>query len=73
VEALPSHPKGPGQAGDSGRILRTFGLGAQILGDLGVHRAVVLSDSQFQYRGIGGFGLEIVGQLPFLEQGTAHD
>jgi 3,4-dihydroxy 2-butanone 4-phosphate synthase/GTP cyclohydrolase II len=28
---------------------------------------VVLSDSQFQYRGIGGFGLEIVGQRPFQE------
>lgn len=67
VAALPEKPKGPGQAGDAGRVLRTFGIGAQILSDLGVHQAVVLSDSQFQYRGIGGFGLEIVGQRPFQE------
>ena len=69
IAELPARPKGPGQSGDSHRILRTFGIGAQILTDLGVHQAVVLSDSQFQYRGIGGFGLEIVGQLPFLETG----
>ena len=67
VAALPEKPKGPGQAGDAGRVLRTFGIGAQILSDLGVHQAVVLSDSQFQYRGIGGFGLEIVDQRPFQE------
>ncbi len=67
MAALPEQPKGPGQSGDAGRVLRTFGIGAQILADLGVHRAEVLSDSQFQYRGIGGFGLEIVGQRPFLE------
>ena len=67
VAALPEKPKGPGQTGDAGRVLRTFGIGAQILSDLGVHQAVVLSDSQFQYRGIGGFGLEIVGQRPFQE------
>ncbi|XTI72795.1 3,4-dihydroxy-2-butanone-4-phosphate synthase [Acidithiobacillus sp. AC3] len=69
IAELPARPQGPGQAGDSGKILRTFGIGAQILTDLGVHQALVLSDSQFQYRGIGGFGLEIVGQLPFLETG----
>lgn len=67
VAALPEKPKGPGQAGDAGRVLRTFGIGAQILSDLGVHQAMVLSDSQFQYRGIGGFGLEIVDQRPFQE------
>ncbi|MGE4530974.1 MAG: 3,4-dihydroxy-2-butanone-4-phosphate synthase [Acidithiobacillus sp.] len=67
VASLPEQPKGPGQAGDAGRVLRTFGIGAQILSDLGVRQAVVLSDSQFQYRGIGGFGLEIVGQRPFQD------
>ena len=67
VTALPEKPKGPGQSGDAGRVLRTFGIGAQILSDLGVHQAMVLSDSQFQYRGIGGFGLEIVDQRPFQE------
>ncbi len=69
IAALPTRPQGPGQSGDSHRVLRTFGIGAQILTDLGVHRALVLSDSQFQYRGIAGFGLEIVGQLPFLDTG----
>lgn len=68
IRALPVKPIGPGQAGDSGRVLRTFGIGAQILTDLGVHKALVLSDSHFQYRGIGGFGLEIVGQRPFHDK-----
>ncbi len=68
IDALPRLPRGPGQAGDKGRVLRTFGIGAQILTDIGVRRALVLSDSHFQYRGIAGFGLEIVGQIPFMER-----
>jgi len=40
-------------------VLRTFGVGAQILQDLGVHRMRVLSAPR-QLHGLSAFGLEIV-------------
>jgi 3,4-dihydroxy 2-butanone 4-phosphate synthase/GTP cyclohydrolase II len=43
----------------SGRVLRTYGVGAQILRDLGVQRMRVLSAPK-QLHGISAFGLEIV-------------
>ena len=39
---------------------REVGIGAQILRDLGIHRIRLLSTSQRQYVGLGGFGIEIV-------------
>jgi 3,4-dihydroxy 2-butanone 4-phosphate synthase/GTP cyclohydrolase II len=46
-------------AGAAGGVLRTFGVGAQILQDLGVHRMRVLSAPK-QLHGLSAFGLEIV-------------
>jgi 3,4-dihydroxy 2-butanone 4-phosphate synthase/GTP cyclohydrolase II len=43
-------------------VLRTFGVGAQILQDLGVKRMRVLSAPR-QLHGLGAFGLEIVEYL----------
>ncbi|MBL8225823.1 MAG: 3,4-dihydroxy-2-butanone-4-phosphate synthase [Chromatiales bacterium] len=58
--------KGLGEAGTDvggrrhgGTVLRTYGTGAQILRDLGVHRMRVLSSPK-QMHGISGFGLEVV-------------
>lgn len=55
-----------GQAGASGseetedsRVLRTYGIGAQILTDLGVRRMRVLS-APLRMNAISGFGLEVV-------------
>ncbi|MBF2758744.1 MAG: 3,4-dihydroxy-2-butanone-4-phosphate synthase [Ectothiorhodospiraceae bacterium AqS1] len=48
-----------GPAHDSGENLRTFGLGAQVLADLGVRRMRVLSAPK-RIHGLSGFGLEIV-------------
>ena len=47
-------------AAERGTILRTHGIGAQILRDLGVRRMRVLSAPR-QLRGIAAFGLEITG------------
>ncbi len=44
---------------ESGSDLRTFGIGAQILTDLGVHRMRVLSAPK-KMHGLSGFGLEVV-------------
>jgi len=45
--------------GDASAVLRTYGVGAQILSDLGVRRMRVLSAPKHM-RGIEGFGLEVV-------------
>ncbi|MGH8297531.1 MAG: 3,4-dihydroxy-2-butanone-4-phosphate synthase, partial [Steroidobacteraceae bacterium] len=45
-----------------GEVLRTFGIGAQILKDLGVRRMRVLSAPK-QIHGIAAFGLEIDGYV----------
>jgi 3,4-dihydroxy 2-butanone 4-phosphate synthase/GTP cyclohydrolase II len=46
--------------GEGGSVLRTYGIGAQILRDLGVRRMRVLSAPR-QLLGISAFGLEIAG------------
>jgi 3,4-dihydroxy 2-butanone 4-phosphate synthase/GTP cyclohydrolase II len=48
--------------GHTGAVLRTFGVGAQILQDLGVRRMQVLSAPR-QLHGLSAFGLEITGYL----------
>jgi 3,4-dihydroxy 2-butanone 4-phosphate synthase/GTP cyclohydrolase II len=46
----------------SAQVLRTYGIGAQILKDLGVTRMQVLSTPK-QLQGIAAFGLEITGYI----------
>lgn len=46
-------------AGEDNRILRTYGIGAQILTDLGVRRMRVLA-APMRMQAISGFGLEVV-------------
>ncbi|HEY2036071.1 MAG TPA: 3,4-dihydroxy-2-butanone-4-phosphate synthase [Steroidobacteraceae bacterium] len=57
-EAKPDGGPGGREARRDGEVLRTFGVGAQILKDLGVRRMRVLSAPK-QIHGISGFGLEI--------------
>ncbi|HUR39804.1 MAG TPA: bifunctional 3,4-dihydroxy-2-butanone-4-phosphate synthase/GTP cyclohydrolase II [Verrucomicrobiae bacterium] len=45
--------------GDERQVLRTYGIGAQILSDLGVRKMRVLSAPK-RMQGISGFGLEVV-------------
>ena len=54
---LPARPPAhrPGISG----VLRTHGIGAQILKDLGVRRMRVLSSTR-RFQAISGFGLEVV-------------
>lgn len=47
-----------------GRSLREYGVGAQILVDLGVTDMVIISDRDQNFVGLDGFGLNIVGQMP---------
>jgi len=44
--------------------LRDYGVGAQILLDLGVREMVLLTSSQFKPAALEGYGLKIVGRAP---------
>ena len=46
--------------------LRDYGIGAQILIDLGVHDMILLSNSQRHLVGLEGYGLKIKGYEPIL-------
>ena len=43
---------------------RDYGIGAQILVDLGVHEMVLLTNSHRTFVGLDGYGLEVVGEQP---------
>ena len=48
------------------RTLRDYGVGAQILLDLGVRDMVLLSNSQRTIVGLEGYGLRVVEQRPIV-------
>jgi 3,4-dihydroxy 2-butanone 4-phosphate synthase/GTP cyclohydrolase II len=52
--------------------LRDYGVGAQILIDLGIREMILLTNTKKNVVGIGGFALRIVGQrsLPTLDSGS---
>jgi 3,4-dihydroxy 2-butanone 4-phosphate synthase/GTP cyclohydrolase II len=45
-------------------VLRDFGLGAQVLADVGCNKIRLLSDSERKIVGIEGYGIEIVERIP---------
>ena len=55
-----------GKAADS-MDLRSYGIGAQILADLGVHDMVLLTNAHRNVVAIEGYGLNIVGEQPISE------
>ncbi len=54
--AASTHPRGP--------ELRDYGIGAQILLDLGVREMVLISNRRRTIIGLEGYGLNVVGQEP---------
>jgi 3,4-dihydroxy 2-butanone 4-phosphate synthase/GTP cyclohydrolase II len=59
VQRLRGEARVEAEPGDGAHVLRTYGIGAQILADLGVRRMRVMSAPR-SLRGIAGFGLEVV-------------
>jgi 3,4-dihydroxy 2-butanone 4-phosphate synthase/GTP cyclohydrolase II len=49
-------------ATQSERMLRDYGIGAQILADLGVRDMVLLSNTDRQIVGLEGYGLNLIGR-----------
>jgi 3,4-dihydroxy 2-butanone 4-phosphate synthase/GTP cyclohydrolase II len=43
---------------------RDYGIGAQILHDLGLHKIAILTNNPKKLHGLSGFGIEIVDQIP---------
>ena len=46
--------------------LRDYGVGAQILTELGVHDMVLLTNSHHTLVALDGYGLSVVGERPIL-------
>lgn len=53
--------------------LREYGLGAQILSDLGVRKIRLLTNNPRKMVGLSGHGLEIIGRVPIKSKPHAHN
>lgn len=53
--------------------LRDYGMGAQILADIGVRRIRLLTNNPKKVIGLEGYGLEIVEQLPIAMPANPHN
>jgi len=62
--AMTAPPKGPSPQ----HPLREFGLGAQVLADLGLQKIRILTGNPRKIAGLEGFGLEVLEHVPL----TAH-
>jgi 3,4-dihydroxy 2-butanone 4-phosphate synthase/GTP cyclohydrolase II len=53
--------------------LRNYGVGAQILSDLGVHRLRLITNNPRKIAGLGGYGLQVVDRVPLVMDPGAHN
>jgi len=53
--------------------LREYGIGAQILADLGVRKMRLLTNNPKKVVGLGGYGLELVDQVPIRSKANPHN
>jgi 3,4-dihydroxy 2-butanone 4-phosphate synthase/GTP cyclohydrolase II len=53
--------------------LREYGLGAQILVDLGIKKIKLLTNNPKKVVGLEGYGLEIVKQVPIKVKPNPHN
>ncbi|MBF2029261.1 MAG: bifunctional 3,4-dihydroxy-2-butanone-4-phosphate synthase RibB/GTP cyclohydrolase II RibA [Oscillatoriales cyanobacterium C42_A2020_001] len=53
--------------------LRNYGMGAQILNDLGVHQMRLITNNPRKIAGLKGYGLEIVDRVPLLIEATDYN
>jgi 3,4-dihydroxy 2-butanone 4-phosphate synthase/GTP cyclohydrolase II len=53
--------------------LRDYGLGAQVLQDLGIHRLRLMTNNPKKLAGAQGYGLEIIENIPILAEPNAHN
>ena len=53
--------------------LRNYGVGAQILTDLGIHRLRLLTNNPRKIAGLGGYGLQVVERVPLVMDAGDHN
>ncbi|MEM8829483.1 MAG: bifunctional 3,4-dihydroxy-2-butanone-4-phosphate synthase/GTP cyclohydrolase II [Cyanobacteria bacterium P01_G01_bin.19] len=53
--------------------LRDYGMGAQILNDLGIKQIKLITNNPRKIAGLKGYGLEIVDRLPLLIEATDYN
>jgi 3,4-dihydroxy 2-butanone 4-phosphate synthase/GTP cyclohydrolase II len=53
--------------------LRDYGIGAQILADLGLGRIRILTNNPKKIRGLEGYGLSVVEQVPIVHAPNPHN
>jgi 3,4-dihydroxy 2-butanone 4-phosphate synthase/GTP cyclohydrolase II len=53
--------------------LRNYGVGAQILNDLGVHKIRLITNNPRKIAGLNGYGLEVMDRLPLLIEATEYN
>ncbi|MDX2100452.1 MAG: bifunctional 3,4-dihydroxy-2-butanone-4-phosphate synthase/GTP cyclohydrolase II [Leptolyngbyaceae cyanobacterium bins.59] len=53
--------------------LRNYGVGAQILNDLGVQQIRLITNNPRKIAGLGGYGLEVVDRVPLLIEATTYN
>ena len=56
-----------------GADLRTYGVGAQILHDLGIKKMRLITNNPRKLAGLKGFDIEVVGRLPLLIETNEHN
>jgi len=69
AQDLESHRIEPRETAGGDHPLREFGLGAQVLYDLGARKLKLLTNSPRKIAGISGFGLEVVETIPLVSMG----
>jgi 3,4-dihydroxy 2-butanone 4-phosphate synthase/GTP cyclohydrolase II len=70
VLARSARDKVTGIRSDSSEALRDFGLGAQVLADLGLRRIRLMMWSDRKIPGLEGFGIEVVERVPVPGRAT---
>ncbi|QVL54211.1 MAG: bifunctional 3,4-dihydroxy-2-butanone-4-phosphate synthase RibB/GTP cyclohydrolase II RibA [Cyanobium sp. M30B3] len=53
--------------------LRNYGVGAQILSDLGVHRLRLITNNPRKIAGLGGYGLRVEDRVPLVMDPGTHN
>jgi 3,4-dihydroxy 2-butanone 4-phosphate synthase/GTP cyclohydrolase II len=69
LEKLRASSAGLPPRSSTGPPLREFGLGAQVLADLGLHQIRLLTNNPRKIAGIHGFGLDVVERVPLSLDG----
>ncbi len=53
--------------------MRDYGLGAQVLADLGITKMRLMTNNPAKYTAMGGYGLEVVERVPLEAPATPHN